>query len=592
MSESMHPSIDALRRTWENDPGARTYLQLAELLREQGQVDEAVDVLERSLEHRPRDPRGRVALAQCRLDLAQPAVAAELLETVIQQDPAHAVANKLLVDAYLRADQAGAAEDRLKIYRLLNDRDPDLSDFADRLQALRRRASASATAPVASTDAAPAMDEIGELSPQQAVDRLAAAMEYDEPLADQMASFTSPPAMAPPAPAVDDPVPHLGDDGGGDGNGDVFSLPPLPETGLDGLWRAEDAIPADRRDDVGRDRAPFAALLGSRSQTVEADVAASAADGASPFGALSPLVSPMEALAPSSGDIEAAVSGSMSEASMLEASMPEASMSADGMTAAPFSTSDELAPAPSIEDEPAAGALANEPAPAPSFTPVPSHVREPEPAGEPAGLPAPAESNEPNGPVVASAPIESAPLIESTPPFDPTPPVEVTAPVDVMEPPAPADSMLSLESAGPAITTFESELPAADVAEVSAPDPRATETLGRMYLDQGHLDEAEEIFRGLLEQQQSHERAREALDELQARRDAAVVPPVDDPPAQTPEPAEPEDLAAPALRAEPLSADDLLHDVAEAMPPELVARKIFLLNRYSQHLRAGNDHVS
>lgn len=132
--------LEELKLLWQSDPSSKVYLQLVEEHRRLGQTEEAIKVLETSLAHRPRDPRGRVALARCRMDLGEAAEATRLLEEVVRLDPANAVANKLLLEGLLQIGDGGRAAERLNIYRLLNDRDAELDHLEFRLRRLQGQA--------------------------------------------------------------------------------------------------------------------------------------------------------------------------------------------------------------------------------------------------------------------------------------------------------------------------------------------------------------------------------------------------------------------------------------------------------------------
>lgn len=148
-------SLEELKLLWESDPSSKVYLQLARAYRESGELDAAIEVLETSLEHRPRDPRGRVALARCHIDAGRPAPAAELLEEVIRLDAAHVDANKLLLECYLRLGDAEKAEERLNIYKLLNDRDPELDHLEYRLRSIGSEEDEEAAADTSVPEPAP-----------------------------------------------------------------------------------------------------------------------------------------------------------------------------------------------------------------------------------------------------------------------------------------------------------------------------------------------------------------------------------------------------------------------------------------------------
>lgn len=148
MSDAGQPNyrLQDLKQRWEQNPSSRLYLQLAEEYRKSGQPAEAVVVLEEGLRSRPNDLSAYVALGKTRLELQQVSEAVDALHAVIAKDPAHLVANKLLLEAHLLAGDRDRAQERLDLYRLLNDRDPELEHLSFRLDQLRRAAKASATA--------------------------------------------------------------------------------------------------------------------------------------------------------------------------------------------------------------------------------------------------------------------------------------------------------------------------------------------------------------------------------------------------------------------------------------------------------------
>lgn len=121
-----------LRRRWEDDKSSLAFLPLAEEYRRLGRLAEALSVLEAGLAANPTYRSAQVALGRCRLDLGDIAGAIGSFEYVLRQDPTQLVANKLLIEAYLRAHRPAAALERLDLYALLNERDPELA-------ALRRR---------------------------------------------------------------------------------------------------------------------------------------------------------------------------------------------------------------------------------------------------------------------------------------------------------------------------------------------------------------------------------------------------------------------------------------------------------------------
>jgi tetratricopeptide (TPR) repeat protein len=139
-----------LRSRWEADPASRVFLQLAEEYRHLGRLHEALGVLDQGLREHPGYLSALVAKGRCLLELGQPEPAREVLERVVRQDATQMVANKLLVRAYLETGQAARASERLDLYSLLHDGDPEIGDLRSRIDRLD-----GPSAPSSSDDAPP-----------------------------------------------------------------------------------------------------------------------------------------------------------------------------------------------------------------------------------------------------------------------------------------------------------------------------------------------------------------------------------------------------------------------------------------------------
>lgn len=132
--------IDELLQRWQADPTPQLSLQLAEELRRLDRRDEAIPVLQRALEEHPNHVAAQVALGRFRLELGQKEEARRILEQVVAHDPTHLVASKLLVGLYLEAGRRRMAQDRLDLYKLLNERDPEIQMLEERLTGRRAAA--------------------------------------------------------------------------------------------------------------------------------------------------------------------------------------------------------------------------------------------------------------------------------------------------------------------------------------------------------------------------------------------------------------------------------------------------------------------
>jgi tetratricopeptide (TPR) repeat protein len=137
--------LTQLRNRWEADPSSRVFLQLAEEYRHQGRVKEALAVLDRGLREHPGYLSALVAKGRCHLELGEPEAARGVLERVVRQDATQMVANKLLVRAYLDTGEADKARERLDLYSLLNDSDPEIEELRRRLRAMEQPPQASPT---------------------------------------------------------------------------------------------------------------------------------------------------------------------------------------------------------------------------------------------------------------------------------------------------------------------------------------------------------------------------------------------------------------------------------------------------------------
>jgi tetratricopeptide (TPR) repeat protein len=128
--------LTQLRARWDSDPSSRIFLQLAEEYRHQGRVREALEVLERGLKEHPGYLSALVAKGRCLLELGEPDRSRTVLERVVKQDATQMVANKLLVRAYIETADPERARERLDLYTLLNDSDPEIEELRRRLRAM------------------------------------------------------------------------------------------------------------------------------------------------------------------------------------------------------------------------------------------------------------------------------------------------------------------------------------------------------------------------------------------------------------------------------------------------------------------------
>ena len=185
-----------LDERWRRDPSSRIFVQLAEEYRRAGRLAEAITVLEQGLQSHPSYLSALVALGRCRLESGDPARAVEVLEQAVVHDPAQLVANKLLVEAYLRTNRAGKARERLDFYRLFNQRDAEI-------EALERRIGEAVPGPVSTPPSAVAPPAAVAPAPEAPLARAADIFDLRHPAAPPL-GLTAPP-LRPAAPRPGEP---------------------------------------------------------------------------------------------------------------------------------------------------------------------------------------------------------------------------------------------------------------------------------------------------------------------------------------------------------------------------------------------------
>jgi tetratricopeptide (TPR) repeat protein len=144
-----------LRRRWEADPGSRLYLQLAEEYRRAGRHGDALEVLQKGLEKYPHQVSALVSLGRVHLESGNPNEAAQALERAVSMDATNLVAMKLAVEAYLQQGDLDQARQRLELYTLLNEGDPEVEELQRRLEGRPAESTEAATPAEMEEEAAP-----------------------------------------------------------------------------------------------------------------------------------------------------------------------------------------------------------------------------------------------------------------------------------------------------------------------------------------------------------------------------------------------------------------------------------------------------
>lgn len=129
--------VEELRKRLEKDPGSRLFAQLAEELRKDGQLVEAIRVSRDGLAKHPSYPSARMTLARCLFDSGDLKGARGELEQVVAAAPDNILAQRLLGESCEGLGELTAAAEA---YRAALRFSPGDKALSSRLEATERRA--------------------------------------------------------------------------------------------------------------------------------------------------------------------------------------------------------------------------------------------------------------------------------------------------------------------------------------------------------------------------------------------------------------------------------------------------------------------
>ncbi len=153
--------IEQLRYLLREDPSSRVFYQLAEVLRKQGQVAEAVDALHEGLRHNPQYVAAWVSLGRAHLAQGDLPQAERAFERALELDPQNAVAAKMIGEAALAQEDWTRAA---RAFRLAHELAPADDTVGERLEVAEERLAAIAapSAPAARRAPPPVVRVSGE----------------------------------------------------------------------------------------------------------------------------------------------------------------------------------------------------------------------------------------------------------------------------------------------------------------------------------------------------------------------------------------------------------------------------------------------
>lgn len=146
-----NPRIEDLRKRLEKEPGSRLFAQLAEELRKEGELAEAIRVCREGLQKQPNYPSAHITLGRALFDNGDLAGARAEFDAVLRGAPDNILASRLLGECLERLGDAQGALARFKTTLALA---PGDRQVTTRIQALEQGSTTRVTAAVvASADA-------------------------------------------------------------------------------------------------------------------------------------------------------------------------------------------------------------------------------------------------------------------------------------------------------------------------------------------------------------------------------------------------------------------------------------------------------
>jgi tetratricopeptide (TPR) repeat protein len=184
-----NPRIDDLRGRLEKDPGSRLFAQLAEELRKDGELEEAIRVSRAGLQRHPAYPSARMTLGRALLDTGDLAAARIEFETVLKGAPDNILASRFLGECLEGLGDLAGARDRFKATLALAPGDKQVTAHLQELEAKLKKASG----PSAPTTAAGASRAAPPESPAAAIP----VAQVDEPMELERSVEARPPSSRP-----------------------------------------------------------------------------------------------------------------------------------------------------------------------------------------------------------------------------------------------------------------------------------------------------------------------------------------------------------------------------------------------------------
>ena len=114
-----NPRIDELRKKLDKEPGSRLFAQLAEELRKDGDLEEAIQVAREGLQKHSNYPSARMTLGRALYDTGDWAAARSEFELVLKGAPDNILASRLLAECLESLGDVPGASASVFLYRAM-----------------------------------------------------------------------------------------------------------------------------------------------------------------------------------------------------------------------------------------------------------------------------------------------------------------------------------------------------------------------------------------------------------------------------------------------------------------------------------------
>jgi tetratricopeptide (TPR) repeat protein len=191
-----NPRVEELRRRLEREPGSRLFAQLAEELRKEGDLGEAIRVAREGLQRHPAYPSARMTLGRALLDKGDMGGARAEFESVLKGAPDNILASRFLGESLEGLGDLEGAASRYRSTLLLAPGDRQVQGRLDGVEGLLRKGFVRGSGPGGLEQRPAPLAEVNEPMVLEAAHEGRAFITRDEPGTGGLEGTATSPAAA------------------------------------------------------------------------------------------------------------------------------------------------------------------------------------------------------------------------------------------------------------------------------------------------------------------------------------------------------------------------------------------------------------